>query len=271
MNILFLTALKAEAQPIISHYSLVKNDASHIYFNGNIFLFVIGVGNKKAAKRLKTLSMNYTQWKNTAVINIGIAGGSQFDVKLGEIYRINKVLDQDSGRIYFPDILIKSTISEIGLTTVLRPVNNRPVTQRGLVDMEASTIFEFMSKYVPPHRLNFLKIVSDYMDTSDINNLKINSLMKSRINKILLFIDEINNSELLDRSVLDQEEKQIIEKIIINLKLTETQRHQLVELSENRKKLMNNLNILEDFLSAESSNKKERNELFNAIRKQISS
>jgi len=181
------------------------------------------------------------------------------------------VLDQDSGRIYFPDILIKSTISEIGLTTVLRPVNNRPVTQRGLVDMEASTIFEFMSKYVPPHRLNFLKIVSDYMDTSDINNLKINSLMKSQINKILLFIDEINNSELLDRSVLDQEEKQIIEKIIINLKLTETQRHQLVELSENRKKLMNNLNVLEDFLSAESSNKKERNELFNAIRKQISS
>ena len=109
------------------------------------------------------------------------------------------------------------------------------------------------------------------MDTSDINNLKINSLMKSQINKILLFIDEINNSELLDRSVLDQEEKQIIEKIIINLKLTETQRHQLVELSENRKKLMNNLNVLEDFLSAESSNKKERNELFNAIRKQISS
>ena len=224
-----------------------------------------------AAKRLKTLSMNYTQWKNTAVINIGIAGGSQFDVKLGQIYRINKVLDQDSGRIYFPDILIKSTISEIGLTTVLRPVNNRPVTQRGLVDMEASTIFEFMSKYVPPHRLNFLKIVSDYMDTSDINNLKINSLMRSQINKILLFIDEINNSELLDRSVLDQEEKQIIQKIIRNLKLTETQRHQLVELSENRKKLMNNLNVLEDFLSAESSNKKERNELFNAIRKQISS
>ena len=44
-----------------------------------------------------------------------------------------------------------------------------------------------------------------------------------------------------------------------------------MELSENRKKLMNNLNILEGFLSAESSNKKEMNELFNAIRKQISS
>ena len=71
--------------------------------------------------------------------------------------------------------------------------------------------------------------------------------------------------------MLDQEEKQIIQKIIRNLKLTETQQHQLLELSENRKKLKNNLDVLEVFLSQKTNNKKERNELFNAIREQISS
>ena len=86
-----------------------------------------------------------------------------------------------------------------------------------------------------------------------------------------LFIDKINNLELLDRNVLDQEEKQIIQKIIRNLKLTETQQYQLLELSENRKKLKNNLEVLEVFLSQKTNNKKERNELFNAIREQISS
>jgi len=91
------------------------------------------------------------------------------------------------------------------------------------------------------------------------------------MNKVLLFIDEINNLELLDRNVLDQEEKQIIQKIIMNLKLTETQQYQLLELSENRKKLKNNLEDLEVFLSQKTNNKKERNELFNAIREQISS
>ena len=91
------------------------------------------------------------------------------------------------------------------------------------------------------------------------------------MNKVLLFINEINNLELLDRNVLDQEEKQIIQKIIRNLKLTETQQYQLLELSENRKKLKNNLEVLEVFLSQKTNNKKERNELFNAIREQISS
>ena len=109
------------------------------------------------------------------------------------------------------------------------------------------------------------------MDTSVINNLKINRLIKIQMNKVLLFIDEINNLELLDRNVLDQEEKQIIQKIIRNLKLTETQQYQLLELSENRKKLKNNLEVLEVFLSQKTNNKKERNELFNAIREQISS
>ena len=71
--------------------------------------------------------------------------------------------------------------------------------------------------------------------------------------------------------MLDQEEKQIIQKIIRNLKLTETQQYQLLELSENRKKLKNNLEVLEVFLSQKTNNKKERNELFNAIREQISS
>ena len=271
MNILFLTALKAEAQSIISHYNLVKNNTSHIYSNGNVFLFIIGVGNKKVLNRLKSFVLNYNQWESTTIINIGIAGGNQLDVKLGEIYRVSSIVDQHSGRIYLPDILLKSIIDESDLTTVLKPINNKPVTQRGLIDMEASTIFQFMSKYVPPHRLNFLKIVSDYMDTSVINNLKINRLIKIQMNKVLLFIDEINNLELLDRNVLDQEEKQIIQKIIRNLKLTETQQYQLLELSENRKKLKNNLEVLEVFLSQKTNNKKERNELFNAIREQISS
>ena len=249
--------MKAEAQSIISHYNLVKNNTSHIYSNGNVFLFIIGVGNKKVLNRLKSFVLNYNQWESTTIINIGIAGGNQLDVKLGEIYRVSSIVDQHSGRMYFPDILLKSIIDESDLTTVLKPINNKPVTQRGLVDMEASTIFQFMSKYVPPHRLNFLKIVSDYMDTSVINNLKINRLIKIQMN---IFIN-----------ILQIQDRQIIQKIIRNLKLTETQQYQLLELSENRKKLKNNLEVLEVFLSQKTNNKKERNELFNAIREQISS
>ena len=109
------------------------------------------------------------------------------------------------------------------------------------------------------------------MDISHINNIKVNSLMKSQMNKVLLFVNEINNPQLLDRNLLDKKEKQIIQKITNNLRLTETQKHQLLELSENHKKLFENLNALKVFLSDKSISKKERNELFNAIRQQISS
>ena len=269
MNILFLTALKAEAKPIISNYNLVKDDASNIYSNENIFLFIIGVGNKKVLERLNSFVLNYDQWYKTIIINIGIAGGNQSQTKLGEIYRVNSIVDKQSGKMYFPDMLIKSNLNEIELATVLKPISDKPDEQRGLVDMEASIVFEFMSNYLPPHRLCFLKIVSDHMDTSHINNINVNSLIKNQMNKVLLFINEINNPQLLDRNILDQKEKQIIQKITNNLRLTETQKHQLLELSENHKKLFENLNALKVFLSDKTISKKERNELFNAIRQQI--
>ena len=269
MNILFITALKAEAEPIISNYNLLKDDASNIYSNENIFLFIIGVGNKKVLKRLNSFVLNYDQWHKTTIINIGIAGGNHFDTELGDIYRVNSIVDKQSGKMYFPDMLIKSNINEIELTTVLKPISDKPDELKGLVDMEASTVFEFMSNYLPPHRLCFLKIVSDHMDTSNINNIKVNSLIKSQINKVLLFINQINNPRLLDRYILDQKEKQIINRITNNLRLTETQKNQLLELSENHKKLFNNLNSLDFFLGNKPKSKKERNELFNAIKEQI--
>ena len=109
------------------------------------------------------------------------------------------------------------------------------------------------------------------MDNYHINNINVNSLIKNQMNKVFLFINEINNPQLLDRNILDQKEKQIIQKITNNLRLTETQKHQLLELSENHKKLFDNLNALKVFLSDKPISKKERNELFNAIREQISS
>ena len=271
MNILFLTALKVEADPIISHFELVKDNVSNIYSNNNFFLFIVGVGYKKVGERLNSFIFNYNQWDTTTIVNIGIAGGNQNDTELGNIYRINSILDKCSGRTYFPDILLKSNINEIGLTTVLNPISDRPIEQRGLVDMEASAIYEFMSNYIPPHRICFLKIVSDYMDISQIKSIKVNSLIKNQMSKILLFINNIKNPKLLDRHILDQKEKHIVQKIIDNLRLTETQKNQLLESAENHKKLFKNLNILKDYLSNKPKNKKERNELFNAIREQISS
>mgnify|MGYP003307444992 CR=1 FL=1 len=189
MNILFLTALKAEAQSIISHYNLVKNNTSHIYSNGNVFLFIIGVGNKKVLNRLKSFVLNYNQWESTTIINIGIAGGNQLDVKLGEIYRVSSIVDQHSGRMYFPDILLKSIIDESDLTTVLKPINNKPVTQRGLVDMEAAIITATAISYLNIDKIAVIKVVSDHMEIAEWSSLDVCEIIRSKLDSICAFME----------------------------------------------------------------------------------
>ena len=54
--------------------------------------------------------------------------------------------------------------------------------------MEASAIFETMSKYVPTHRLLFLKVVSDYMDVTDWKFLDVESLILEKLDVIQLIV-----------------------------------------------------------------------------------
>ena len=64
------------------------------------------------------------------------------------------------------------------------------------------------------------------MDISQIKSIKVNSLIKNQMSKILLFINDIKNPKLLDRHILDQKEKKIVQKLIDNFRLTETQKNQ---------------------------------------------
>ena len=100
-------------------------------------------------------------WGETIIINIGIAGGENNKTKIGSMYCYEKIIDDETGNIFLPDILIKHNLEEITLTTVQNSVTNESSKYTGLVDMEASTIFELFSSYITSHRLVFLKIVSD--------------------------------------------------------------------------------------------------------------
>ena len=270
MQFLFLTALKAEARPLITRFKLQKDSKSYLYKKDNISLFIIGVGKKKCEDRLQSLEKMNLDWGNTVLINLGIAGGNANRTAIGSLYRVNKIIDEKTGHSYFPDILIDNGLNEIQLTTVKNGVTKNRNRYSGLVDMEASVIFETMSKYVPPHRLLFLKVVSDHMDVTNWKSLDVESLILEKLDVIQLIVKSHINIDLSDRYILTAEEVKFLNQGSIKLQFTKTQSLQLISLAEKFKKLKDEINKLESFFTISPKSKQERNRIFEQIKQFLS-
>jgi hypothetical protein len=270
MNFLFFTALKVEAIPIIRRFNLKKDLKTQLFIYKNISLFITGVGKQKTKVRLKSIIDLKINWDETILINVGIAGGDINKTKIGSIYFINKIIDEETGNIFLPDPLIKHNLEEITLTTVLNSVSDDSSNYNGLVDMEASAIFESISSYIPCHRLVFLKIVSDYMDILDWKSIDAESLIQEQIENIYQVINCYNNQNLSNRIILNNLEINLLKKYSEKFKLTKTQSLQLISLSENYKKNNSSIDGLELYFKKIPKSKQERNKGFDTIRKYLS-
>ena len=252
-------------------FELIKDPVSHLYINENISLLITGVGKAKTGDRIQTLLKHDKDFGETVVFNIGIAGGNRRETNVGELYWVNSIHDEDSGQTFFPDILLRHQLKEKSLTTVSKGVTKNGDRYAGLVDMEGSAIFRLMSKKVPPHRLVFLKVVSDYMDVTDWKTLDLAGLIKNQVDLIQSIMADFGNEFLSDRMILNQEEMEMVNGGAEKLMLTETQRIQLVDWSENyKKRTANKLGGLNSYLNRESKSKQERNKIFDEIRQFLS-
>ena len=271
MNFLLLTALKAEANPLIKRFNLKKDLKTQLFINKNISLLITSVGKDKTKARLKSIIDLKKKWEDTIFINVGIAGGEKNKTKIGSIYFVNKIVDEENGNTFFPDILIKHNLEEISLTTVLNSVTSNSNKYTGLVDMEASMIFETISLYTTCHRLVFLKIVSDHMDILDWKSINVESLIQKQIEDIAKIINSYNNQNLSNRIILDKVEISLLAKYSEKLKLSKTQSIELILLSENFKKNNGLITGLDFYFKQTPKSKQERNKVFDKIKKYLSS
>jgi len=84
--------------------------------------------------------------------------------KIGELFLIDKVFDENLKIDY--DIKIESgtNLLKNHVTTVFEPIVNSEQERRGLVDMEAHGICTVLSNFNYLNKLTIIKIVSDFMD-----------------------------------------------------------------------------------------------------------
>ena len=129
-----LTALKCEAA------ALEGLPGKHV---------VTGVG-PFALKAIQSIELE----PSDLVLNIGAAAGLN-----GGCYLINSVTEQDTGRKFYPDMLLESSLPEAPLITSSSIVTDpKPGF---LYDMEAALILGHAMKKIAPSRIAIIKAVSD--------------------------------------------------------------------------------------------------------------
>jgi len=162
-SICLITALPAEARPLISHFGLQARGHRHLrLFRGEIgYLLQCGVGKLNAAA--STAAMLQTLPDVMAVINVGIAGCEQ---PIGDALIAHGVQDQASSQQWFPHLPPVNRLPDtpsVQVLTVDKPGKN--YSPDVAFDMEAAGVFNAASKVIDLAFVHSIKVVSDNGET----------------------------------------------------------------------------------------------------------
>jgi hypothetical protein len=177
-NLLFVVALKAEAQALIEFYSLTCTQKTPlVYKNDNITLIVAGIclDGMDMFWTLTDIFQNISKFSK--VINVGICGCDNKDVNVGTLFSTNKKLDG----IDFAKCITKDT-------AVVQKNTDDDAENFVLYDMEQSYFLEIMDCFFKKDDIFVFKIVSDHLEGDDISKDEAKGLILSSISKWEKFI-----------------------------------------------------------------------------------
>lgn len=186
---LLSVALFAEAKPFIEKLNM-KRDMSfkhyQLFVSENYALLITGVGKMNACAAV-TEALVYL--KNiTLAVNVGTAASAGY--MTGSVFVINRLLDESSGRAYYPD-MYNLDAPEEALTTVEKVVcGDRLVSYPGLVDMEGAGFAEAAKHFLTWDRIALVKCVSDNGADVQIKPQYISDLMNAAAEKICGLLEE---------------------------------------------------------------------------------
>ena len=264
-----ITALKAESDPFIQHLSLKKDSALDFpYFVNqklNVGLIGVGVGKKNIKSRINDF-FKLINHKEVQFINVGIAGGKKSRTNIGDLFIINKILDDNSDKKYYPEIIIDHGLNESSITTVGAPVHDGGKKYDTLVDMEAHEIFSTCSKFVQVHNISIIKLVSDHMDGQELFTKPsiVSELLKEKMDEIIHFINQFKLIDEMVRPILLKKDMVWIENTKGKYLLTASQVDQLIKYAKGYR-LRNNENQLPALDIQTPKTKNNQKNTFNII------
>lgn len=273
MIYLFLSS-KREAKIIIEYLNLKKSQEQlfDIYENDYIKLIISGTGKIKMSASITYLLKDKKINLDDYFINIGICGSVNKNLEIGSIFECNKILDNDTKKEFYPDMILKNNLSEKSLETFSYPLkcySNDIVSE--LVDMEASAFFEIAQLFAFNHQIKVLKIVSDYLEIDEIRkNNFVEELFVEKMPIIKIYLEKIQ--ELKISPILDNEEKNILFELFEKYKFTDYQIKELnknIQLYKIKNKSINLKKIINDLNFNKPNNKIERKKIFDNFKRKF--
>ena len=188
--IYIFSAFYAEAKNIIDHYGLKKEKSPEtvrfdVFANDSIRLVITGVGEINAAAAVSNIAGSYGISPDDEILNVGCGAGFSNETCLGSIFLGNKLTEQMTGRTFYPDMLMKTNLRECEIVTVARVFSEG--CDSAVYDMEAAAVYQAAAFFVGPHRMHFIKLVSDAGER--IDQSKITELFALQEEKICGYID----------------------------------------------------------------------------------
>lgn len=187
-------AFYGECSDLIKHYNLKKRQSDKHYrfdvFENEVSpvkIIITGQGAVLAASAVSGAVSYFGIDGKDAIINIGTCAGNY---ELGSVFLCNKITEYVTGRTFYPDMLIKSSIRECEIVTVSVPVKENDIALGKLYDMEASAIYQAANIYVGPHKMGFVKVVSDNGNYDNLTPDMVKTIMADAIGVIVQYVDD---------------------------------------------------------------------------------
>lgn len=193
-------AFYGEGSGLIKHYNLKKRQADK-YYRFDVFesedlpvkLILTGQGSVMAAAAVSGAASFFGINPDDVIINLGTCAG---DYEVGKVFICNKITEAATGRTFYPDMILRSSLSEKELVTVpaaiRKPIDkyaDKDSHNMALYDMEAAAIYQAANLYVGPHRMGFVKVVSDNGDIEGLTPDFIKGLMAEAVDEIASYVD----------------------------------------------------------------------------------
>lgn len=269
-------ALTVEAKPLITYFKLKKDNEIkkyQVFKNEEIILIITGSGMLQGAIAVTYVLGSLDIGEEDIFVNLGICGAVKANISIGDIILCNKIINNSSKKNFYPDMLFKHKFKEGALETFFHVVDKRmdlDKIQGEIVDMEGAGICEAASLFFSQHQINIIKIVSDYLSTSEITPEKVMKLIENNTGRIAEWLEERKKIYVENREIFTSEEKENIKKIEENLKLTESMHYEFIELMKYYKIQNKSIeNIILKYSDIKIKDKREGKINFERIRKEI--
>ena len=263
-----------EASPFITKLQLKKDLNSHkfqIFKNEESILIITGVGKIKAAIAVTYLFSKFPPKDSDLLLNIGVCGTKEKAVDIGTVFFCNKIVENDTKRTFYPDMLFNHPFEETSIETVSSALNHDGIKLEGqLVDMEASGVYQSASIFMQAHQVSFVKIVSDYLNIENISQSQISKLIGDRTPEIIAWIHEVKSRFILNSHILSLTEQGLLNQMASRLKLSTTMKNQFRQLLIYYKLQYGDFtDLISKYLNVECNSKDEGKKYFAEIKSKI--